>query len=397
MMDSPIYLDNNATTAVDPQVLEAMLPYLKDQYGNASSLTHSLGRTASAAVEKSRSQVKRYLHAPESDTLLFTAGATESINTVLQGVFTHYQRKGRHFITCKTEHKAVLDTFAYLEKQGADVSYLEVDGSGQLDLRQLEAAIRPDTVLIALMSANNETGVLHPLNEISEVAQKHDVLFFCDATQSIGKQKIDLMQTPVDILCLSAHKFHGPKGAGALYIRKKNKRIQIGSLLHGGNQEFGLRAGTLNVPAIVGMGQAAELAYEKLDSDPQRLGRLRDQLERRILQLPQTFVNGASSPRLSHVTNITIRHLRAATLIPKVPHLCLSTGSACVSGTRDPSHVLSAMGLEPEDAFCTIRLSLGRFNTEQDIQQAGTLLYEAVDRLRRESPNWLLFEKGLIQ
>lgn len=395
-MESLIYLDNNATTAMDPQVLEAMLPYLKDQYGNASSLMHGLGRTAAAAVEKSRLQVAGLIHAPETDTILFTSGATEAINTVLKGVFEQYQSKGKHFITCRTEHKAVLDTFAHLEKKGAEVTCLDVDYLGRLDPEQLEASIRPDTVLIALMSANNETGVFHPIAELSRIAQKHDVLFFCDATQSIGKQNIDLSQTPIDLLCLSAHKFHGPKGTGVLYIRKKNKRIQVAPLLHGGGQEHGLRAGTLNVPAIVGMGKAAELAKAKLDTEIIRLARLRDKLENMILTLPQTYVNGLGTERLPHVSNITIRHLRAASLIARLPKLCLSTGSACVSGSRDPSHVLIAMGRNPEDAFSSIRLSLGRFNTEEEIVQAGTQICGAIAALRAESPNWQLFEKGMI-
>lgn len=391
-----VYLDNNATTAMDPQVLEAMLPYLKDQYGNASSLMHSLGRAAAAAVEKSRKQVGSLINIPETDTILFTSGATEAINTVLKGVFEQYQSKGRHFITCKTEHKAVLDTFSYLEKKGAEVSYLEVDQLGRLDLEQLESAIRPDTVMIALMSANNETGVVHPLDDLCRIAQKHEVLFFCDATQSIGKQTIDLQQTPIDLLCLSAHKFHGPKGVGALYVRKKNKRIQIGSLLHGGGQENGLRAGTLNVPAIVGMGKAAELAQEYRVADSKRLAGLRNKLEEKILKLPQTYINGQGTERLPHVSNITIRHLRAASLIARLPMLCLSTGSACVSGSRDPSHVLMAMGRNPEDAFSSIRLSLGRFNTEEEIEAAGNQICGAIVALRSESPNWQLFEKGMI-
>lgn len=395
-MGSLVYLDNNATTAVDPQVLEAMLPYFKDQYGNASSLMHSLGRSASAAVENSRRQVTELINAPATDILLFTSGATEAINMVLKGVFEHYQSIGRHFITCKTEHKAVLDTFAYLEKKGAEVSYLEVDHLGRLDLEKLESTIRPDTVMMAFMSANNETGILHPIDDLADIAQKHDILFFCDATQSIGKQKIDLRQIPIDILCLSAHKFHGPKGAGALYVRKKNKRIQIGSLLHGGSQESGWRAGTLNVPAIVGMGKAAELAKAKLDTEIIRLAGLRDKLERMLLTLPQTYINGQGTNRLPHVSNVTIRHLRAASLIPKVPLLCLSTGSACVSGSRDPSHVLMAMGRNPEDAFSSLRLSLGRFNTEEEIEKAGNQICATVAALRTESPNWQLFEKGLI-
>src|SRR5690606_3724898 len=255
-MDRLIYLDNNATTPLDPRVLEVMMPYLTTQFANASSVTHRAGRLAAGAVQRAREQVASFIGASVKE-ITFTSGATEAINMVLKGVYERYRAKGRHFITCQTEHKAVLDTFAYLEKQGAMVTYLPVSQEGTLDLTALEKAIRADTVLVALMQANNETGVLHPVRDIAKITASHDVLFFCDATQAAGKVPIDVMEMGVDMLCLSAHKLYGPKGVGALYIKRRNKRIQTGTLLHGGGQENKLRAGTLNVPGIVGMGHAA--------------------------------------------------------------------------------------------------------------------------------------------
>lgn len=396
-MGALIYLDNNATTALDPQVLEAMMPFLRDHYGNASSLLNPLGRSAANAVEVARKQVANLIGASEVDTLVFTSGATEAINMALKGVFYRYQSKGKHFITCQTEHKAVLETFASLEKLGATVTYLPVDAQGQLDLVQLEASIRPDTVLVAIMSANNETGVSQPIEAIGQITAAHDVLFFCDGTQSIAKQQLNVTHVNVDILCLSAHKFHGPKGVGALYIRNRPKRIQIEPLLNGGNQENKLRGGTLNVPAIVGFGAAADIARANMNQNVSQMETMRNHLERQLLQIPESFVNGEEAIRLPHVTNITFRHVKAALLIARIPNICLSTGSACVSGSRDPSHVLQAMGLEKEDCFSTIRISLNKWNTLEEIDQAINDIRNAVEKLRAESPAWELFLKGLIR
>lgn len=395
-MGALIYLDNNATTAIDPQVLEAMMPYFRDQYGNASSLLNILGRSAAQAVDVARKQVAKLIGASEVDTLVFTSGATEAINMALKGVFYRYQSKGKHFITCQTEHKAVLETFASLEKLGATVTYLPVDSQGQIDLVQLQSSIRSDTVLVALMAANNETGVCHPIDEIGQITTAHDVLFFCDATQSIGKQPINVERTHVDMLCFSAHKFHGPKGIGALYIRNRSKRIQLEPLLNGGNQENKLRGGTLNVPAIVGFGAAAAIALGNLNQNLSHMENLRNHLERQLLQIPESFVNGEEAIRLPHVSNITFRHIKAALLISRLPNICLSTGSACVSGSRDPSHVLLAMGLENEDCFATIRISLSKWNTFNEIDQAIYEIRNAVEKLRAESPAWELYQKGLI-
>lgn len=398
-MKKVIYLDHHATTPLDPAVLESMMPYLTNSYANASSIVHNMGRQAAQAVTRAREQIATLIGAedPEGE-ITFTSGSTEAINTVLKGVFEQYQSLGKHIITCRTEHKAVLDTLQFLEKKGASVTYLDVDASGQIDLQELEASIQDDTVLITLMSANNETGVCHDMEQIAQIAERHDVLLFCDATASAGTLPFDLSQTPIDILCLSAHKLYGPKGVGALYVRKKNKRIQVQPLLHGGGHEYGRRAGTLNVPAIVGFGQAAELceSYQKEAIEEKRLAALRDQLEQGLLQIPQTFINGGDATRLPQTTNITFRHLRASTLMTRLPHICLSTGAACVTGSREPSHVLLAMGLEPDDAHASIRFSLGRFNTENEIKQVVEEVQKMIQTLRSESPTWQLFEKGLI-
>lgn len=395
-MDPLIYLDNHATTPLDPLVLEAMMPYFTTQYGNASSLVHAPGRAAAQAVKTAREQIAELIGASDPSTLVFTSGATEAINLALKGVFEQYQSKGKHFITCRTEHKAVLDTFEYLRKKGAEITFLEVDPQGRIDLSELRSLIRPDTVMLALMSANNETGVMHPLNEIAGIAEKQDVLFFSDATQSVGKVPIDVEHLGVDLLCMSAHKFYGPKGVGALYIRKRNKRIQLAPLLHGGGQENGLRAGTYSVPNIVGMGAAAALAIQYIEEEGKRLQALRDHLEMGLMELSQTYVNGLGAPRLPHVSNISFRHIRASTLMTRLPRICMSSGSACVSGSRDPSHVLLAMGHSPEDAFSTVRLSLGRFTTSDEIKEALEKIHLSVQGLRTESPTWQLFERGLI-
>ncbi len=394
-MERLIYLDNNATTPLDPAVLEAMTPYFTTLFANASSITYRAGRAAASAVEKAREQVSSLIGA-SSKEISFTSGATEAVNMVLKGVFEHYRTKGKHFITCRTEHKAVLDTFAYLERKGAEVTYLPVDSRGTIDLNILEASIRKDTVLVALMYANNETGVIHPVDKISAIAHKHDVLFFSDATQAVGKIPVDVTATDIDIGCLSAHKIYGPKGVGALYVKRRNKRIQLGALLHGGGQENKLRAGTLNVPGIVGLGQAAEIAKHRLTEEAMRLSRLRDALEKALAKLPATFINGQGTLRLPHVSNMTFRHLKAAEIMVNVPDIALASGSACVSGTRDPSHVLLAMGLSEADAHASIRFSLGRFNTAAEIDSAIGQISSAVEQLRASSPIWQMHEAGII-
>ncbi|MFB2119609.1 cysteine desulfurase family protein [Parapedobacter sp. 2B3] len=395
-MDRLIYFDNNATTPLDPNVLNAMMPYFTTHFANASSLTHRAGRLAAAAVDGAREQVAALVGASARE-ITFTSGATEAINMAIKGVFEHYHRKGKHIISCRTEHKAVLDTLAYLEKKGAEVTYLPTDSDGRIDLDALDSAIRPDTILLALMYANNETGIIHPIARIAELSDKHQTLFFCDATQAIGKVGVDVSGTGPDLLCLSAHKLYGPKGIGALYIRRRSKRIQTGALLHGGGQENKLRAGTLNVPGIVGLGKAAEIARQQLTEEAPRLTALRDTLETALRKLPATAINGQGAPRLPHVSNITFRHLRADQIMFSVPDIALASGSACVSGTRDPSHVLMAMGLSAPDAHASLRFSLGRFNTEAEVNAAIGKLTTVVNQLRASSPIWQLHEAGLVE
>ena len=387
-----IYLDNNATTRIDDRVLDCMLPYLRDSYGNASSLQHRIGREAHSAVERAREQVAEKLHVKENE-ISFCSGATEAINMVLKGIAQAYASKGKHIITCETEHQAVLNACKQLAKTGTEISYLKVNKEGQIDLSALQELMREDTILVCLMAANNETGLLHPLAEIAALCQEKEVLFFSDATQLIGKQEINLAEIPIDILALSAHKFHGPKGVGALFVRRKRKPIQIPALIAGGNQERALRAGTLNVPGIVGLGKAIELA--KL---PSLIKDYRDYLEKQIIaHVPEVIVHAQSAPRLSNCSSIAFRHIKSAEIMSALPHIALAAGSACASGLLDPSHVLKAMHFSDEDAFSTVRISLSRFTQQAEIEQASTAIIQAVAEIRSMSPIWSLYLDGSIE
>lgn len=387
-----IYLDNNATTRIDDRVLDSMLPYLKDHYGNASSMQHRMGREAHTAVERAREQLAQKLRVKENE-IFFNSGATESINQVLKGVAQAYNRKGNHIITCLTEHHAVLNACQQLAKTGSEISYLKVDQHGQIDLTELKALIRPDTILVCLMAANNETGVLHPLADIAALCQEKDVLFFCDATQLIGKKELDLSEIPIDILALSAHKFHGPKGVGALYVRRKRKPIQIPSLIAGGYQEKGIRAGTLNVPGIVGLGKAIVIA-----SLPRTITDYRDYLENQVkTHIPEVIIHGQSVPRLGNTSSIAFRHIKSAEIMSALPDIALSSGSACASGLLDPSHVLKAMHCSNEDAFSSVRISLSRFTEQKEIEHMTAALIEAVANIRSISPIWGLYLDGSIE
>lgn len=388
-----IYLDNNATTRLSEEVLETMLPYLRDEYGNASSIQHKLGRNAKQAIEKARYQVAQLLQVQDNE-IIFTSGSTEAINMVIKGIYERYRIKGKHIITCQTEHKAVLNTCEYLERQGADITYLPVGDNGQINLDELSLAIRPDTILVTLMAANNETGVLFPIEQIAHICQEKDVLFFCDATQYVGKASLDLSLCPIDILCLSAHKFHGPKGIGALYVRRKSKPIQISPLLHGGKQEHGLRGGTYPVANIVGLGKAAASA----SGENERIRSLRDFFEQSILRdIEEVHIHATTSPRLYNTSNVLFRHVRSAELMTKLPHVAISSGSACVSGDRDPSHVLKAMGLSDEDAFCSLRFSFSKYNTQEEIEQVINDVKETVLKIRSQSPIWQMYKAGLLE
>ena len=387
-----IYLDNNATTKIDPLVLDAMFPFLQESYGNASSIQHRIGREANQAVALAREQIAQKFKVKESE-IFFNSGATEGINTVLRGIAFAYARKGKHIITCQTEHKAVLTTCAQLERNGIEITYLPVDHNGAIDLQMLRDSIRADTVLVCIMAANNESGVVHPISAIAQICREKDVLFFCDATQLVGKQEIDLQQIPIDILTFSAHKFHGPKGIGALYVRRKRKPIQIPPLISGGQQEKGFRGGTLNVPNIVGCGKALEMAnaYPEIEQ-------YRDELEKKIkLQIPAIIIHGEQAPRLHNTSFIAFRHIKAAEIMTALPHIALSSGSACTSGLLDPSHVLKAMGVSADDAYASIRFSLSKFTKKADVEQTINDLAKAVQRLRSSSPIWQLFKEGLIQ
>ena len=380
-MQLPVYLDYNATTPCDPQVLEAMLPWFTQNFGNAASKTHAYGWVAEEAVTIGREQVAHLLKADASE-IIFTSGATEAVNLAIQGVFHTYHTKGRHIITWQTEHKAVLDTCAALEKQGAELSYLPVNSEGLPNLDLLAQSIRPDTVLIAAMYANNETGVVFPIQQIGALAKEKQVLFFTDATQAAGKLPMDVQADGIDLLALSAHKLYGPKGVGALYVRRKNPRVKLKPLLYGGGQEKGLRSGTLNVPGIVGLGKACALAGQLLHSETERLKALRNQLLDGLLETGCCTLNGNRSALLPHVANLSFSIPAANQLITRLqPQLALSSGSACSSALAEPSHVLKAMGCSDAAAAGSIRFSLGRFTTEEDIRFAVEAVREkTVDR-----------------
>lgn len=395
-MATSIYLDNNATTAVDPKVLEEMIPYFSEHYGNAASLNHRFGKNAAEGVNIARLRVGNLIEASEKE-ITFTSGATEAINLAIKGVFNRYQSIGKHIITSTVEHRAVLDVCRYLEKKGAEVTYLPVNRNGQINLNELNAAIRKDTILVALMYANNETGVISPINKIAEITAAKQVLYFCDATQAVGKIPISVQEAPIDLMAFSAHKIYGPKGIGALYIKRKNRRIQLEPLLHGGGQENHLRAGTLNVPGIVGFGAAALEAQKKMLAEGLRLKELRDFLEEEILKIEETFSNGSISDRLPNVSNITIRFLKSEQLMAKLGNIAMASGSACSTGSLEPSHVLLAMGLDKDDAHASLRLSLGRFTTKEEIATTIQLLKKEIAYLRKQSPIWELYEKGMIK
>ena len=378
MLKLPVYLDHNATTPCDPRVVEAMMPYFTQQFGNASSRTHSFGWQAEEAVEQAREQTAKLIGA-EPKEIIFTSGATESDNLAIKGVFENYASKGNHIITVVTEHKAVLDTCKHIEKKGAEITYLGVNADGLINLTELEAAIKPKTVLIAIMYANNETGIIQPIKEIGALAKKHGILFFTDATQAVGKIHVDVNKDGIDMLALSAHKFYGPKGTGAIYLRRKNPRVKLAAQLDGGGHERGVRSGTLNVPGIVGLGKAAELAMEEMKNEAKRISILRDKLEEAFLRLGRTMVNGSRINRLPHVSNISFGELEGQSLMMSFhKDIAVSSGSACTSASMEPSYVLKAHGLSDELAHSSIRFSVGRFTTNEEIDYTIQTVTKAV-------------------
>jgi len=386
MLKLPVYLDHNATTPCDPRVVEVMLPYFSTSYGNAASRHHSFGWVAEEAVDHAREQVARLIGA-EPKEIIFTSGATEGDNLALKGVFEMYAGKGKHIITCNIEHKAVMDTCSYIESQGGEVTWLEVKSNGLIDLSELEAAIRTDTILISIMYANNEIGTIMPMKEICEIAKRKGVLIFTDATQAVGKIPIDVNKTGIDLMAFSAHKMYGPKGVGALYVRRKNPRVKLSAQLHGGGHERGMRSGTLNVPGIVGFGKACEICQKEMTGEIARVSRLRDKLQAGLLRIEGTSVNGDINNRLPHVTNISFKHADGEGLMMSLnKNIALSTGSACTSASIEPSYVLKALGLEDELAHSTIRFGLGRYTTEEEIDYTVEQVSAAVSKIRQMNP-----------
>jgi cysteine desulfurase len=357
------YLDYNSTTPIDPRVLETMLPFLKDNFANSSS-THHFGQSINEKVKEAREQIANFINA-ESNELIFTSGTTEAINIAIKGVAESYFNKGKHIITVSTEHKAVLDTCKDLERRGFEITYLPVQTNGLLDLDELQKAIRTDTILVSVMYVNNETGVILPIKEIAKLAHEKGALFITDATQVVGKIELDVDDLSIDLLCFSGHKMYAPKGIGALYLRNKTK---LSPQIHGGGHEQGLRSGTLNVPGIIALAKACEIASEEMALNQRSISILRDKLETELLKLPNTSINGSSENRIYNTTNICFKGQDANVLIGRMKNIAVSNGSACSSAVVEPSHVLKAMGLNDDDAFASLRFSLGKFNTIENIE-----------------------------
>lgn len=391
----PIYLDNNATTPMDQRVLDTMLPYFVEKFGNAASRNHSFGWVAEEAVDYAREQVAKLIGADPKE-IIFTSGATEANNLAIKGVFEMYASKGNHIITCTTEHKAILDTCKHLEKQGGAVTYLQVQPDGLIDLSELEKAITPKTILITIMYGNNEIGVVQPIREIAAIAKKHGVLFFTDGTQAAGKIPVDVLADGIDLMSFSGHKMYGPKGVGALYVRRKNPRVKVTAQMDGGGHERGMRSGTLNVPGIVGFGRACELCMLEMDAEAVRLSAMRDRLEAALTQIDESYVNGNIQHRLPHVANISFKYVEGEGLLMGFnKQIALSSGSACTSASLEPSYVLKSLGLGDDLAHSSLRFGLGRFTTEAEIDYTIKAITETVLKLREMSPLWEMFKEGI--
>lgn len=390
-----IYLDNNATTPCDPRVVETMIPYFYEKHGNAASRNHPAGWVAEEAVDYAREQIAMLIGADEKE-IIFTSGATESNNLALKGVFEMYASKGNHFITATTEHKAILDTCKRIEKMGGEVTYLEVDNLGRVNLEELEAAIKPNTVLISIMWANNETGVIQDMKAIGDMCKKHGVLFHSDATQAVGKIPTNVREIGIHLMSFTGHKMYGPKGIGVLYVSRKNPRVKVTAQMDGGGHERGMRSGTLNVPGIVGMGKAAEIARKEMAADAERLSKLRDRLQAGLMQLEESYINGDVDNRMPHVTNISFKHVEGEGLMMTFnQNIALSSGSACTSASLEPSYVLVALGLGDDLAHSSLRFSLGRFTTDEDVDYAIKAISEGVTHMRDLSPIWEMYKEGI--
>jgi cysteine desulfurase len=394
MLKLPVYLDNNATTKVDPRVLEAMMPFFLEDFGNAASRNHPFGWKAEEAVDYAREQIATLIGANEKE-IIFTSGATESNNLALKGVFEMYAEKGKHIITAVTEHKAILDTCKHLEKQGAEITYLVPDEQGMITVKQVEEAMRPDTVLVTIMYANNEIGVIQPIREIGALCKSKGVLFHSDATQAVGKIPVNVLTDGLDLISFTAHKMYGPKGIGALYVRRKNPRVKVTAQMDGGGHERGMRSGTLNVPGIVGLGKACELARLEMDADTARISKMRDRLESELLKLEESYVNGNPEHRLPHTTNISFKYVEGEGLMMAIKDIAVSSGSACTSASLEPSYVLKSLGLDDELAHSSLRFGLSRFTTDEEIDFTIHCVTDAVNRLRDMSPLWEMFKDGI--
>ncbi|HYN13630.1 MAG TPA: IscS subfamily cysteine desulfurase [Burkholderiales bacterium] len=392
-MRLPIYLDYSATTPVDPRVAQKMIPYLTEHFGNPASRSHAFGWKAEEAVEEARAHVAALINADPKD-IVWTSGATEGNNLAIKGAANFYKTKGKHLITQKTEHKAVLDTFRELERQGFEATYLEVEDNGIVSLEKFKAAIRPDTILASIMMVNNEIGVIHPVWEMAEICRSKGIIFHCDAVQGAGRVEIDLQKLKVDLLTITAHKIYGPKGIGALYVRRK-PRVRIEAQIHGGGHERGFRSGTLATHQIAGFGEAARLAKEEMAADNKRIGALRDRLLARIKDIEEVYVNGDLERRIPHNLNVSFNYVEGESLIMAVKDIAVSSGSACTSASLEPSYVLRALGRSDELAHSSVRLTLGRFTTEEEVDFAADLLRRKVAKLRDLSPLWEMYKEGV--
>jgi cysteine desulfurase len=391
----PIYFDNHATTQVDPRVVQAMLPYFTEKFGNAASRNHPFGWAGEEAVENARTQVASLIGATPKE-IIFTSGATESDNLMIKGVAEMYREKGNHIITQAIEHKAVLDTCKRLEKDGFEVTYLPVQRDGRVDPEDVRKAITPKTILITIMYANNEIGVINPIAEIGKIAKERGIFFAVDGVQAVGKIPVDVQTDNIDLLAISAHKIYGPKGVGALYVRRRNPRVQLSAIIDGGGHERGMRSGTLNVPGIVGLGAACEIAQKEMTEEAARLKKLRDRLKAGLeAKLDEVFINGSMEHRLPHNLNMSFAYVEGESLLMGINDIAVSSGSACTSATLEPSYVLKALGVGEDLAHTSIRFGLGRFNTEEEVDYVTDKMVTVVTKLRELSPLYEMAKEGI--
>jgi cysteine desulfurase len=391
----PIYMDNHATTPVDPRVVDAMLPYFTEKFGNAASRNHSFGWAGEEAVENARAQVASLIGATPKE-IIFTSGATESDNLMIKGVAEMYREKGNHIITQAIEHKAVLDTCKRLEKYGYEVTYLPVQRDGRVNPEDVRKAITPKTILITIMYANNEIGIINPIAEIGKIAKEHGIIFAVDGVQAVGKIPVDVQRDNIDLLAISAHKIYGPKGAGALYVRRRNPRVQLSAIIDGGGHERGMRSGTLNVTGIIGLGKACELAQQEMPEESKKMRALRDRLRAGLeAKLDEVYINGSMDQRLPNNLNMSFAYVEGESLLMGINDVAVSSGSACTSATLEPSYVLKALGVGEDLAHTSIRFGLGRFNTEEEVDYVTDKMVQVVTKLRELSPLYEMAKEGI--